>query len=509
MKPKALVLVLAAMCALAGAAWAAAKSAPAAPAAKAEAAPRLSEASLACLECHAAATPGIVADWKRSRHARTSPAQALARPEASRRISTKQPPADIKDFAVGCAECHARLSREHPDSFEHDAHRVHTVATPRDCAQCHPQEVDQYGRNLMSHAYGNLVNNPLYMDLAAQINGVMTSDGDKVGQSPPDAQTQADSCLACHGTEVKVVGSEPRATDFGDMTFPRLSGWPNHGVGRKNPDGTIGSCAACHSRHQFSIAMARSPYTCAECHKGPDVPAYKVYQVSKHGLIYFAMAKGWDMEAVPWTPGRDFTAPTCAACHVSALSDAEGNPVAARTHQMGDRIYQRLLGLVYSAPHPKQPDTSLIRSADGLPLPTSLDGRPASAFLIDAAEQAQRKERLTKVCRACHSQGWVEGHFALLDHTIATSNAQTLAATRLMQHIWQKGLAQGPGQKASPFDEYIERLWVGEWLLHANAVRFAAAMMGPDVGVFDGGRWESTLNLRRMRDWLETRQQGK
>lgn len=68
--------------------------------------------------------------------------------------------------------------------------------------------------------------------------------------------------------------------------------------------------------------MARSPYTCSECHKGPDVPVYKVYQVSKHGNIYYAMHKQWDMAKVPWTPGKDFTAPTCAACHVSLLSDA-------------------------------------------------------------------------------------------------------------------------------------------------------------------------------------------
>jgi hypothetical protein len=33
------------------------------------------------------------------------------------------------------------------------------VVTPEDCATCHPVEVGQYGKNLMSHAYGNLKNN--------------------------------------------------------------------------------------------------------------------------------------------------------------------------------------------------------------------------------------------------------------------------------------------------------------------------------------------------------------
>ena len=42
--------------------------------------------------------------------------------------------------------------------------------------------------------------------------------------------------------------------------------WPNTGIGRINPDGSEGSCAACHSRHEFSSAQARTPDTCAKSH---------------------------------------------------------------------------------------------------------------------------------------------------------------------------------------------------------------------------------------------------
>ena len=35
--------------------------------------------------------------------------------------------------------------------------------------------------------------------------------------------------------------------------------WPNSGIGRINLDGSLGTCAACHSRHRFSLAMARRP----------------------------------------------------------------------------------------------------------------------------------------------------------------------------------------------------------------------------------------------------------
>jgi hydroxylamine dehydrogenase len=57
-------------------------------------------------------------------------------------------------------------------------------------------------------------------------------------------------------------------------------------VGRVNLDGSRGACSACHTRHRFSIEMARKPYTCKECHVGPDVPAFKVYSASKHGNIF-------------------------------------------------------------------------------------------------------------------------------------------------------------------------------------------------------------------------------
>lgn len=469
----------------------------------AEQAPPISEATQACLDCHAEATPAIVADWRRGRMARSSVALALAKPARQRRVSAQQVPPELVKVAVGCAECHTLSPKAHADTFDHGDAQVHVVVTPQDCATCHPTEVEQYSGNLMSHAYGNLVRNPLYLDLADQINGVQQVAGLAITLKKPDAQTNAESCLYCHGTKVQFLGLAAReAGDYGEMNFPKLTGWPNHGVGRLNPDGSKGSCTPCHSRHQFSIALARSPYTCSECHKGPDVPVYKVYQVSKHGNIYFALHQRWQMEAVPWTPGKDFSAPTCAACHVSLLSDPAGQVIAQRTHKMADRIWWRLLGLIYSHPHPKSPDTSIIKNADGQPLATTLEGRPASQFLIGPAEQAQRQMRMKKICRACHGESWVDGQMARLDNTINTADAMVLAATQLMRRAWQQGLAQGPAQGGSPFDEYIERVWTQQWLFWANSTRFASAMLGADMGVFEQGRWDSAKTVRQMQEWL-------
>jgi hydroxylamine dehydrogenase len=461
---------------------------------------RLSEETEACLECHATATAGIVADWERSRHARTPLSEALARSALERRVSVAEIPDDLGRVAVGCAECHMLDPEKHADTFDHNGFTVHTVVSPQDCAVCHPVERAQYAENLMSAAHGNLTGNPLFHTLETSVIGPQGLIGADLFQAEADSITRDDACLVCHGTQIAVRGEEIRKTSLGDMDFPVLAGWPNQGAGRVNPDGSRGACTACHTRHQFAIAMARQPATCGQCHRGPDVPALAVYQVSKHGGIYETMRGDWDFEAVPWTVGRDFTAPTCAACHISLLAQNGGDVLAPRTHRMNDRLAWRLFGLPYAHPHPKSVDTTPIRNRAGMSLPTELTGEPVAAAVVDTVEMTARRARLETVCGACHATGWVEAHFARLERSIATTNGATLAATQLLQQAWDEGYAAG----ADPFDEPIEKMWVEQWLFHANSTRFASAMAGADYGVFAGGRWDLARNLRRMREWLES-----
>jgi len=455
-----------------------------------------------CLSCHTGLHPGVMGDWKRSRHARVTPAEALQKSVRERRLSVEKVPDPLLNTSVGCAECHTANPEKHKDTFEHNGYQVHVVVSPVDCAGCHAVEAEQYGQNIMSHAYGNLVNNALYQDLERSINGVYAYKDMKLEVAPSDPATRADSCLSCHGTVVEVKGMKQRETEMGTMALPELSGWPNQGVGRVNPDGSTGSCASCHARHEFSIEMARKPYTCSQCHSGPDVPAYKVYSVSKHGNIFSSSEKNWDFQAVPWTVGKDLTAPTCATCHASLLVDGEGAVIAERSHRMNDRLPWRIFGLIYAHAHPKSPDTTVIRNKAGMPLPTELTGEPAAAFLIDAKEQDTRANAMQQVCLSCHAEQWVKGHWTRFENTIQTSNSATLTSTRLLLSAWEKGLALGPAQNDSIFNEAIERKWAEQWLFFANAIRFSAAMLGADYGVFDQGRWFMSRNLLEMQDWI-------
>ena len=467
----------------------------------------VSEATDNCLSCHSSATPGIVADWKRSRHFKTSVAEALKLDSESRRVSADKVPDNLANVAVGCAECHTINQDKHPGSFDHEGVKVHTVVSPNDCAVCHPIESDQFKLNKMSHAWGILTQNPLYEDLMVVINGAAVFENGQIKRTEPDHETTNDSCLQCHGTKVEVSKIEVRETDYGDFQIPVLSGWPNQGVGRINPDGSKGACTPCHTRHQFSIAMARKPYTCSQCHKGQDVPAYKVYQVSKHGNLQDSLSGEWDFKAVPWVVGKDFTAPTCAVCHVSLLKDTEGNVVAQRTHQFNDRLPWRLFGLPYAHHQPKDPDTTTIRNKSGLPLPTDLSGEPASDYLIDDAEVEARTKAIKNVCLACHTTYWTDGHWRRLLNTIDATNAMTLAATNVMQSAWAKGVATGPPD-GSIFDESLERRWVEQWLFFANTTRLASAMLGADYGAFDNGRWDMSRNLQDMTEWLNLKIQN-
>jgi hypothetical protein len=461
--------------------------------------PPMSYESRSCLNCHRGLTPGIVKDWEQSRHSRVTLAGALQKKPLERRVSVKEADEKLKDIVVGCFECHGLNTDKHADNFSHFGFSINVVVSPGDCEKCHPVEVKEYSASKKGHAYGNLMKNPVYHTLVKAVIGEKEVDGLEIKTREPSDFTRQEACFACHGTEVKVRGLKTVETALGPAKFPDLANWPNQGVGRINPDGTRGACTSCHARHAFSIEVARKPYTCAQCHLEPDVPAWNVYAASKHGNIFLSTGSGWDFESVPWEIGRHFTAPTCATCHVSLLTKG-GTVVAERSHDFASRLWVRLFGLIYTHPQPKGGDTSVIKNKDGLPLPTTFTGEPASEFLIDAGEQAARKARMSAVCKGCHSTSWVSAHFEKMDNTLRETDRMTLAATKLLLRAWEGGLAD----RANPFDEEIEHKWIKQWLFYGNTARYASAMTGAqDYVAFKYGWWGLSTNLMEMRDKIE------
>lgn len=462
--------------------------------------PAISPETDACIGCHEQFTPGIVADWRKSRHAVTLPSDAIRKPALQRRVSAQTIPSRLSEFSVGCYECHSLNLDRHRDAFEHNGYKIQVVVSPNDCKTCHPVEAEQYGNTKKAHAIKNLMDNPVYHTLVKTITGLKTFDKGKISSQDPSDKTLHETCLGCHGTVVEVKGMQKVNTAMGELEVPKLTNWPNQGVGRRNPDGSIGACSSCHPRHSFSIEVARKPHTCGQCHLEPDVPAYNVYKESKHGNIYKSKEQTWNFSSVPWVVGNDFTAPTCAACHNSLITSPSGEVIAERTHNFSDRLWVRLFGLSYAHPQPKSGNTTIIKNADGLPLPTTFTNEPASPYLIDKAEQDKRQAKMNSVCTSCHTSTWTMGHFAKLDSTIRETNAMTLTATQILLEAWKRGVED----KKNPFDETIEQLWVRHWLFYGNSIRYASAMTGaPDYAAFKNGWWELMRNITIMKDTLD------
>lgn len=464
-----------------------------------------SEATNDCIECHSVATPGIYWDWLRSRHALTTPDASLKKTELERRVSSGDIPDRFLAVGIGCYECHGLNAADHGDRFDHFGYEISIVVSPKDCRTCHADEVEQYSHSKKAYALKILTENPVYQLLIDAITGKKDIDGVTSATKKVENHIARGTCYACHGTEITVNGTRTVETAFGEVVVPALDAWPNQGVGRINPDGSRGACTSCHPRHGFSIEIARKPYTCAQCHVEPDVPAYNVYKESKHGNIFESKKSNWKWDEIPWKAGVDFQSPTCSSCHNSLIVTPDGEVVATRTHDFGGRLWLRIFGVIYSHPQPASGKTFEVRNKDDLPLPTAFTGEHAVGFLIDANEQRERKATMGNVCNACHSTSWASGHFAALEEASRDADQMVLSSTRLMVNGWNEGLED----RANPFDETIEQLWVKQWLFHANCVRYAYAMGGPDYATFKNGWWDLTHTHEQMRTFIDLKRREK
>jgi hydroxylamine dehydrogenase len=360
----------------------------------------LSEQS--CVDCHREETPGIYHGWKESVHAKVD---------------------------VGCYDCH-KTDPIHPffseNHLDHDETKVSLVVTPKTCGGCHPEEVKQYSRS--KHA------NTLK---------IMWKVDKWLNEGLNNAVERTTGCYACHGTVIAL-----------DEGRPVPGSWPNVGVGRKNPDGTLGSCSSCHTRHKFSVVEARKPEACDQCHLGPDHPQIEIYNESKHGTIYHAEGDHWNWkpEDGEWKAGRDYRTPTCAGCHISKAGDAP------RTHDQTERLSWET-----QAP---------------------LTVRPSQFEPFPANTQWEKERRkMVSVCLQCHSETWAEDHFSNMDEVIQNYNQQYYAPIKKrMDELYEKGILT----KDDYFDEELEWQFYELWHHEGRRARMGAAMMAPDYAWWHG-----------------------
>jgi predicted heme/steroid binding protein len=360
-------------------------------------------AAASCEGCHRTERPGIYHDWERSIHAKVG---------------------------VGCRDCH-----QAPDSaaqmvsvahFEQSPVPVTPLVTPARCARCHADEAAQYGGSKHAHT-------------VEIINAI-----DKWMRDGMNSRIErATGCYACHGSVVAFIGGHPV-----DET------WPNVGVGRVNPDGSLGSCTSCHTRHRFSLVEARKPEACDQCHLGPDHPQIEIYNESKHGTIYHAEGDSWQWRTddMRWLAGRDYRAPTCAACHISEAPGVE------RSHDVTGRLAWEL----------QAPLT--IRPSAFSPFPAGTDWK-------------EERSRMFAVCSQCHSDPWVHGHFANLDSVVEHYNGTYYLPCRsVLDDLYRDEVLS----RVDYFDEHLEWEFYELWHHEGRRARMGAAMMAPDYAWWHG-----------------------
>ncbi len=415
--------------------------------------------SRACVDCHKTDHPALVKEWEYSKHARVG---------------------------IGCVECHA-ANRNDTDAWKHEGVYISALVTPLRCAKCHEKEYKEFANSPHARA-AELIFNP--------DNALAGKTVKVAGQG--NVSNIARSCQECHGSIIKFLRDEKgQIVRTGSQKKPFIDPdtWPNSGIGRFNPDGSKGSCHACHSRHAFQAELSRSPQTCGKCHMGPDYTEIETYNESKHGILFYPNRERMDLDKRgEWVLGRDYSAaPTCATCHISSYMSAQGF-VQSGSHNVGERISWNLLPVIstkvnlvvyedgYSEDYPETKETPNIGdeiiTTETVVENEKVVNKQVRRKVSDVISSDDRREKMIGVCLNCHNDTYIDNFYNQYDKFVEYyNNIFAEPAQNLMDSLQADGLIN-PG---APLESQVQ--WAFWDLLHRGGrqARIGASMMGPSI----------------------------
>ena len=336
--------------------------------------PSLSAATLgenkACVECHQKDNPGIIQQYHDSKHS---------------------------GRGVQCLDCHKPVSGQETMVKDHYKVSIITAPTPKNCTQCHKDEVKEFeDSNHAAKSWYSVEGAKNFTPEELAKYHLLDAKGQPLngGAANPvfnliGKDASAQSCEVCHA------------------------------IGQKNQDGSFGDCTKCHLRHTFEVAQARKPETCGQCHLGPDHPQIEIYNESAHGAYYQANKEKYNMDAPSGTlTVNDFPAPTCATCHMSAFGSVKG------THNVGERLKWSL-----------QPEIATVRE-----------------------NGEQNRETLNAICLNCHTQPFIKEELVKAETTIGLTNQNVTQGKSIVTELRSLGLL-GTKPFGSPLDFTYFELW--------------------------------------------------
>lgn len=367
-----------------------------------------------CAECHSQAQYSIVHEYELSVHAQKG---------------------------VNCLDCHSVATGQ--SGHDHFGFVTNTGVTAANCRSCHEPIYQQFLRS--RHAA------PAWAAVAGDAAFTQEQVAFSERYQPGGVRRPANALTLLEGAS---------ATQSGCASC--------HNIGRPNADGTIGTCTACHSRHTSSVALARLPTTCGQCHMGPDHSQLEIYSESKHGVMFEAQRSQLDLTAPPDSlTTRDMFVPTCATCHMSGINGL------AVTHDPSDRLAYYLFAEI-------------------------TERRPNH----DRAQAAMQA-----VCLNCHTQPIVDRVYHQGEQMVAATNEKVARVRDVVQALRKDGLLTG-----APYSNPIDFEYFNLWHYYGRTAKHGAFMGGADYVQWHGNYpiLEATVKIedeaarmRRERDHRE------
>ncbi len=331
-------------------------------------------------------------------------------------------------MGIGCMECHdAKEGEFDAQKCPESDFIIARHPTPKDCGECHQRQVAEFANSKHAHQFWLFKN----ADRAIFENPISTRHG----------------CEQCHN------------------------------ISNLWPDGSVGECDACHAKHSFSKEVARQPETCGECHIGPDHPHIEIYNESKHGNIFKAKGKNWDLSYTTINTDNPIPleVPVCTTCHM------DGNETQPMTHNVSARL--------------------------------AWESQMTWSFRTVWKEEKlgtwkDKRARMKAICKSCHAPDFIDTYLLTADLVNLQYNEIRREFVRWSKKLTANGTIdriEANGKFYSDpvlngWDEVPEHEVYYAWHHEGRRFRHGAEMMGADFTQWHG-IWEVQEDMIEMITW--------
>ena len=318
--------------------------------------------------------------------------------------------------------------------------------TPTECLDCHtalqPGLVQQYHDGAMS---------------GAGVTCVSCHGADHAAIDAVEGRVPASTCAqaGCHPQQYAEFAHKDGA---GDYTNKHAIGWTRmtaaarykvmpeaqryemcercHNVGYVSPDGSVGKCDSCHTRHTFSAEEAKEPPACGTCHMGPDHEQIDMWEKSKHGVVYAT-----EKERAGGDPDR---APTCVTCHMPEMENGAGQPM---THDVSTNL---TIGTV----------------AQGARLPGVT--LPVPMRTISQSDFDLKRSKMVAMCGDCHARSFVRKNLEGADAIKTDVDTLLWDPVMRIRGLWWDRLLDPMPENRAPNPNFGQSLVLGGQQLYGG-----------------------------------------